>query len=82
MQTTSTDTNRGTEAVMIDLLRKTPVWRRLQLADQMSLTARRLALSGLRQRFPGAKEEELRRRFAALHLGDELAEKVFGPLPS
>jgi hypothetical protein len=67
--------------VMIDLLRKAPVWRRLQLADQMSLTARRLALSGVRQRYPDADEEEIRRRFADLHLGEDLANKVFGAMP-
>jgi hypothetical protein len=66
---------------MIDLLRKAPVWRRLQLADQMSLTARRLALSGVRQRYPDANEEEIRRRFADLHLGEDLANTVFGPMP-
>ena len=77
----SSDTSPDAEAVLIDLLRKAPVWRRLQLADQMSRTARCLALSGVRQRFPDADEEEIKRRFADLHLGPELAEKVFGPMP-
>lgn len=81
MRVTSSDTSLEAEAVMIGLLRKAPAWRRLQLAGQMSLTARRLALSGVRQRHPDANEEEIKRRFAALHLGDELAEKVFGPMP-
>jgi hypothetical protein len=81
MRLTSTDTSRETEMVMIDLLSKAPVWRRLQLADQMSLTARRLALSGVRQRYPDADEEEIRRRFADLHLGEDLANKVFGAMP-
>jgi hypothetical protein len=67
---------------MIELLRRAPIWRRLQLADSMSRTARLLAMSGIRQRFPQADEDELRRRFAELYLGPELAEKAFGPLPS
>lgn len=82
MRVRSSDTSLAAEAVMIGLPRKAPAWRRLQLAGQMSLTARRLALSGVRQRYPGANEEEIKRRFAALHLGDGLAEKVFGPMLS
>jgi len=82
MRTQSPDTSPEAERVMIELLRRAPIWRRLQLADSMSRTARLLAMSGIRQRFPQADEDELRRRFAELYLGPELAEKAFGPLPS
>ena len=73
--TQSTDTSPESERVLIDLLRRTPPWRRLQLADRMSATAREMAMAGLRLRHPNASEKELRRRFADLHLGPQLAEQ-------
>ena len=79
MRTQSTDTAHDVERKLIELLRRAPVWRRLQLADQMSCTAREMAMAGLRLRHPGASVGELRRRFADLHLGVDLAERVYGP---
>ena len=80
MRTQSPDTSPEAERVLIELLRRAPAWRRLQLADRMSTTVRHLCLAGLRSRHPKASEAELRRRFADLHLGPELAGKVYGPL--
>jgi hypothetical protein len=40
-----------------------------------------LALAGLRQRFPQEDDERIRRRLADLLLGEEMALKVYGPLP-
>lgn len=81
MKTQSPDTSPEAERVLIELLRAAPSWRRLQLADRMSVAVRYLSLSGLRSRHPGASEAELRRRFADLQLGEELAAKVYGPYP-
>ena len=78
--TQSVDTSPESEKVLIEMLRRTPIWRRMQLADQMSATARQMSMAGLRLRFPDASEKEVRRRFADLHLGPELAEQVYGPL--
>ncbi len=47
---------------------------------EMWETVNRLALSGLRQRYPAASPAELRRRQAAILLGDELAGRVYGSL--
>ncbi len=82
MKTQSRDTSPEAERVLIGLLRRVPAWRRLQLADQMSATVRQLSLAGLRTRHPAASEAELRRRFADLHLGPELAAKVYGAPPA
>jgi hypothetical protein len=76
----SPDTSPEAERVWIELLRQTPPWRKMQLADQMSRTVRELAMSGLRLRHPQAGETELRRRFAEIHLGAALAKQVYGPL--
>jgi hypothetical protein len=81
MRTQSPDTSPETERVLIDLLRQTPTWRRLQLADRMSATVRGLCLAGIRARHPSATETEIRRRFADIHLGPELAAKVYGSPP-
>ncbi len=82
MRTQSPDTSPESERVLTELLRRTPAWRRLQLADHMSATVRQLCLAGLRSRHPNASEAELRRRFADLHLGPELAAKAYGPPPT
>jgi hypothetical protein len=82
MRTQSPDTSPEAERVLIELLRQAPAWRRLQLADHMSSTARSLTMAGLRARHPGASDVELRRRFADIHLGPELASKIYGPQPT
>ena len=82
MRTQSADTSLEAERVLIGLLRQAPAWRRLQLADRMSNTVRSLSLAGLRARHPTASEAELRRPFADIHLGPELAAKVYGPAPT
>jgi hypothetical protein len=45
------------------------------------VTGRKLAVAGLRERFPGASPEELHRRLAFLLLGPELASKIYGSEP-
>ncbi len=79
MKTQSPDTSPEAERVLIEWLRRTPAWRRLQLADRMSATVRDLCLAGIRSRHPHASAAEVRRQFADLHLGPELAAEVFGP---
>ncbi len=73
------DTSPEAEAVLIDLLRKMPPWRKLELVAQMNATVRMLALAGLRERYPGDPPEKLKRRLADLLLGPELAAKAYGP---
>jgi hypothetical protein len=74
------DTHPTAQRVQIDLMRATPVWRKMELLAQLNQAARLFALSGLRRRHPGATEREIRRRLADLVLGTELAERVYGPL--
>lgn len=79
--TLSPDTRPEAEAVLIDLLRQAPPWRKLHMVGQLNQTVRTLALSGLRQRHPQATSQELRRRLADLLLGSDVAAQVYGPLP-
>jgi hypothetical protein len=74
------DTNSRAERVQIELLRRAPTWRKVQMVAQLNDTVRTLALSGLRQRHPDASPPELRRLLADLILGESLAEKIYGPI--
>jgi len=74
------DTRPEAEAVLLRLLRDAPPWRKLHMVSQLNQTVRTLALAGLRQRYPEATPQELRRRLADLLLGSDLARRVYGPL--
>ena len=80
MTTLSADTNPKAEQVQIELLRRTPAWRKIQMVAELNETIKTLALSGLRQRNPNASEEQLRRMLADLILGETLAAQVYGPI--
>jgi len=76
-----TDTHPEAERVQIELLRRAPAWRKMQMVGELNRTVKELALSGLRRRHPHASPEELRRRLADLLLGPELAARAYGPRP-
>jgi hypothetical protein len=76
------DTRPEAERVLLELLRRAPAWRKLEMVAQMNEAVRTLLMSGLRQRYPHAPPEELRRRLADALLGPELAARVYGPLPT
>jgi len=73
-----TDTSPAMEALQVQLLRAAPPWRKMQMLAGLKASARKLALTGLRQRFPHASEAELNRRLAYLLLGPDLARKALG----
>ena len=68
------------EALHLRLLRESPPWRKMEMLAGLNASARMLALAGLRQRYPNASDDELRRRLADLLLGPDLAHKVYGEL--
>jgi hypothetical protein len=74
------DTHPEAEQLLLEMLRQTPPWRKLEMLGQMNQAARTVALSGLRQRHPEAGPEELRRRLADLLLGSTVATQVYGSL--
>jgi hypothetical protein len=76
------DTSPEAEAVLFKLWRETPAWRKLEMMENLNQGARQLALVGLRKRFPDASPEELQRRLASILLGDALASRVYGPIPT
>jgi hypothetical protein len=68
MKTVSSDTHPEAERVLINLLRKAPAFRKLEMVSQITTTCREFALSGLRRRYPEAGEVELKKRLASLVL--------------
>jgi hypothetical protein len=54
---------------------------RFRMLNDLIDCGRILSMACLRDRFPQAGPEELRRRLATLLLGSELATKVYGPEP-
>ena len=77
MTTLSQDTHPKIEQIQIELLRRASPARKFEMVAQMNNTVRAFMLAGLKQRNPNATPEELRRLFANLLLGDELARKVY-----
>ncbi|MEN8241435.1 MAG: hypothetical protein ABFS17_05905 [Chloroflexota bacterium] len=80
MSTIYPDTHPEIEDLQLKLVRDLPAWKKLEMRAQLNQTAQSLALSGLRQRYPHAKNPELKRHLADLLLGAELANKVYGEL--
>ncbi len=74
------DTRPEAEAVLIQLLREAPPWRRLDMVWQMNEAVKTMMLNGLRERYPQDSPATLRRRMADLLLGHELATRVYGPI--
>ena len=65
MKPLSLDTSPEAQQMMFELLRRTPVWKRLALTCELIQATRKLMLADLRRRFPQASEDELRRRLIA-----------------
>ena len=74
----SPDTDPEVERRQLEIFRGMSAGQKIQLVDQAWLTARSLGMAGLKQRFPGADEEELLYRWAALIYGEDLARRAYG----
>ncbi len=74
------DTHPKIEQLQIEMMRQAPVWKKAHMVGQMFLTMKELSLAGLRSRHPKADEKELQRRLADIIVGEELAEKAYGPV--
>ena len=72
------DTHPRIDALRFELLRSASPARKMEMLGELNASARILAMSGLRARYPGASHDELRRRLADLLLGEGLARKVYG----
>ena len=80
MRTQSPDTSPEAERVLIELLRRTPMWRKLRMVEDTNHSVKDLLMAGLHERFPQDSPAVLRRRLADLWLGQDLAAAAYGPL--
>jgi hypothetical protein len=74
------DTQPEAERVLIELLRRATPARKMAMVLDANRTARLLALTGLRERYPQESEARTQRRLAELWLGHDLAARAYGPL--
>jgi hypothetical protein len=72
------DTSAEAERVVIRLARSMSPARELAIAAALTRSVRRLAEAGVRSRHPGASEDEIRRRLAALLLPADFAREIYG----
>ena len=75
------DTSPRQSARYVELLRARAPHERLAISMSLTRAVRELAMAGLRERHPGASEEELRVRLAVRLYGREVAERLFGHVP-
>lgn len=77
----SADTDPEIERRQLEIYRNMSAGQKIQLVDQLWVTARTLGMAGLRQRYPEAGEQELLYRWAALVYGEDLARRAYGAGP-
>ncbi len=70
------DTTPEAWRVLVEIYRRMPPSRRLELACGMTDSLRRVVAAGVRARHPEYSEEQVRLAFARLWLGDNLFRQV------
>ncbi|MDQ3821581.1 MAG: hypothetical protein M3362_28415 [Acidobacteriota bacterium] len=76
--TESQDTTPDAERALIELTRRTPMWKRAEQLFNLIHTGRVLILADLRRRYPNAGADELHKRMAARLLPREDVIRMFG----
>lgn len=77
-RTRLSDTTPEAERVLIELARAMPDARKIDQVFEMIETIRMFGMAGVRSRHPGASEEELRKRMAAIVFDRETVIEVYG----
>jgi hypothetical protein len=71
------DTDEAAERRLIELTRQMPDEKKLRLVFSQVETGRQLAMAGLKNRYPQASPEELKKRYAALVLDRETVITIY-----
>lgn len=71
------ETDPEAERALIEMIRRTPTWKRAEQLNALNLAHRELILADLRKRYPQANEQELRKRLAARLLPREIVIQMF-----
>ena len=77
----SQDTSPEAEQFLIELWRAATPARKFSIAFDTTRTLQEFVLAGLRERHPEETPDNLRRRFADVWLGPELARRAYGAGP-
>lgn len=75
------DTSERADEVQFAILRAMSVQQRAEVFTQLCLSVQELAMAGLRERYPGASDDELRLRLAARRLGNDVVRRIWGWSP-
>jgi hypothetical protein len=78
VRTLAEDTSPEAQRVLIELWREAKPARKFALVLDTTRSVQEFMLSGLRERHPDESPARVRRRFAELWLGPELARRVYG----
>jgi hypothetical protein len=81
MQTLAEDTSPEAERELVRLWRQATPQRKFALVLDTTRALQEFLLAGLRERYPQESAVRLRRRFADLWLGPELAQRAYGEMP-
>ena len=81
MRTLAEDTSPEAERVLIELWRQATPARKFALVLDTTRSMQEFMLAGLHERHPQDGPARLRRRFAQLWLGPDLANRAYGELP-
>ncbi|MCD6286922.1 MAG: hypothetical protein J7M39_13515 [Anaerolineae bacterium] len=76
----SEDTHPEVEALLLAAWRQMTPHEKLDRVFRMRETVVSFAMAGLRMRHPDETEPQLRRRLAALLVGEDLAARAYGPV--
>ena len=77
MKLETDDTDPEAERVLIEMLRRTPTWKRAEQLAGLIHARNVLILADLRRRYPDADAEELRKRLAARLLPREHVVRLY-----
>ena len=80
-RTQSADTSEHVERMLFAAYREMTVAEKLRRVAELNRACHVVALMGLRERYPGASEQELGLRLGILRLGRDLMRKVYGFAP-
>jgi len=72
-----TDTDPEAERMLVEMLRRAPVWKRAEQLAGLIHARRVLILADLRRRYPRADADELRKRLASRLLPREDVIRIF-----
>ena len=73
----SRDTSPEARKVLAKRMREMTVEEKARQVWSLTNLVRQSSLAGLRGRYPGAPEDEIRRRFVAMVYGRDLARRMF-----